>query len=280
MRMGGHQRRAAGTPRWRIATYARPGVAMAGYGDEANEYGDIALVPHPTLTVLFDLGEKPFVVEDAGGARQRERVVAGLAPVRARGRGLAGRSECLQLRLSPLLGYPLLGATADLRGAVVALDDLWGRDAVRIQERLRAARSWPDRFAIVAAALERRHRDAVRTVDPEVAHCWRRLTATGGRVRVGRLAAEVGWSRTRLWSRFGAQVGITPKRAGQLIRFDRAVHRLAAGHPAASAAIDCGYVDQSHLHRDVASFAGATPTEVAASPFLALDHVAWPTRYR
>jgi hypothetical protein len=37
-----------------------------------------------------------------------------------------------------------------------------------------------------------------------------------------------------------------------------------------------GYVDQSHLHRDVVAFAGATPAAIAVAPFLAIDDVAWP----
>jgi AraC-like DNA-binding protein len=99
--------------------------------------------------------------------------------------------------------------------------------------------------------------------------------ATEGRVRVERLAAEVGWSRKRLWSRFRAQIGLTPKRAAQLVRFDHAAHRLAAGHSAARVAAESGYADQSHLHRDVMAFAGVTPTGVAAAPWLAVDDVAW-----
>src|SRR5215472_7027361 len=161
----------------------------------------------------------------------RGRIVAGLAPSGARGRG--GRSfECLQVRLSPVVAHAVLEASPQLGGALVALDDLWGRDAERIQERLRAAGSWEERFAIVEAALAPRH-DAGWAVDPEVAIAWRRLVASRGRVRVERVAAEVGWSRKRLWSRFGSQIGLTPKRAAQLIRFDQAAHRLAAGQSAA-----------------------------------------------
>jgi transcriptional regulator GlxA family with amidase domain len=101
------------------------------------------------------------------------------------------------------------------------------------------------------------------------------MVASRGRVRVERLAAETGWSRRRLWSRFRSQIGLTPKRAAQLIRFDHAVHRLAAGHGAARVAAESGYVDQSHLHRDVMAFAGVTPAIVAIAPFLAVDDVAW-----
>ncbi|GAA3389629.1 hypothetical protein GCM10020369_40490 [Cryptosporangium minutisporangium] len=40
-------------------------------------------------------------------------------------------------------------------------------------------------------------------------------------------------------------------------------------------AAESGYADQSHLHRDVRTFAGTTPTAVAAAPWLAVDDVAW-----
>jgi AraC-like DNA-binding protein len=248
---------------------------MAGFSDRANDLGEVALVPHPAITVLFDLGNEPMVVEYGAGQQQRERVVAGLAPSGARGRGLAGSFECLQVRLSPAVAHSVLGGSSELGGTVVGLDDLWGRDAVRTQEQLRAATSWDDRFAIAEIALARR-RDARRAFDPEVAFCWGRMLASRGRVRVERLAAEVGWSRRRLWSRFRSQTGVSPKRAAQLIRFDHAAHRLAAGHNAALVAAESGYADQSHLHRDVIAFAGVTPATVANAPFLAVDDVAWP----
>ena len=95
-----------------------------------------------------------------------------------------------------------------------------------------------------------------------------------GQVRVERLAAEVGWSRKRLWSRFRSQIGLTPKRAAQLIRFDHVAHRLAAGHSAALVAAESGYADQSHLHREVMAFAGVTPKAVTATPWLTVDHIA------
>ncbi|WP_346114620.1 helix-turn-helix domain-containing protein, partial [Nonomuraea maheshkhaliensis] len=90
------------------------------------------------------------------------------------------------------------------------------------------------------------------------------------------LADEVGWSRKRLWSRFRSQLGITPKRAARLVRFDHAAHLLAAGHPAARVATESGYVDQSHLHREIRTFTGLAPTALAAAPWLAIDGLAWP----
>ena len=107
---------------------------------------------------------------------------------------------------------------------------------------------------------------------------WRRVSLAQGRVRVERLADEVGWSRKRLWSRFRAQVGMTPKRVVQLVRFDRAAHLLAGGRSAAEVAAETGYADQSHLHRDSTAFAGLTPAAVAAAPWLRVDPIAWGAR--
>jgi AraC-like DNA-binding protein len=158
----------------------------------------------------------------------------------------------------------------------VTLEDLWGRDAARIREQLSDARSWQDRFAMTEALFARR-RETGPSVDPQVAWAWRRIVGSRGRVRIEALAVEVGWSRTRLWSRFRAQVGLPPKRAAKLVRFDHAVHRLAAGEDAARVAADSGYVDQSHLHRDVWTLSGMTPATVAGE-WLAVDGVAW-SRY-
>ncbi len=262
---------------WDIATPSRPGrlpgVSMAGFRDRATDLVDLRAVPYPAVTVVVDISDGLLVVDDnVSGRQQRGSVVAGLAPgtVCVRGRDI----ECLQIRLSPVVAHAVLGASAQLGGTVVGLDDIWGRDATRTQEQLRAAPSWDDRFAIAEAALARRY-EAGRAVDPEVDFAWAQMVTNQGRLRVEQLAAEVGWSRKRLWSRFRSQIGLTPKRAAQLVRFDHAAHRLAAGHSAALVAAESGYVDQSHLHRDVMAFAGVTPSAVAVAPWLAVDDVAW-----
>ena len=260
---------------WDIATPSRPGrlpgVTMAGFRARTTDLVDLQAVPYPAVTLGIDLGDG-LLVDDASGQPKRGSLAAGLAPgsVRARGRGI----ECLQARLSPVVAHAVLSASPEMGGTVVALDNLWGRDAARFQEQLRAAASWDDRFAIAEAALARR-REAGRAVDPEVAFAWGQMMKNQGRVRVERLAAETGWSRKRLWSRFRSQIGLTPKRAAQLVRFDHAAHRLAAGHSAALVAAESGYADQSHLHRDVMAFTGVTPTAVAVAPWLAVDPVAW-----
>lgn len=245
---------------------------MAGFRDRAPDPVELSVVPYLAVTVLIDLSEG-LQVDDGTGSRAQGSVALGLAPrdVRGGGQGI----EILQLRLSPTLAYAVLGASAESSGTVVGLEDLWGCDATRIQERLCAAATWEQRFAIAEAALARRHETGWQ-VDREVASAWKQMTSQRGQVRVDALAAEVGWSRKRLWSRFRSQIGLTPKRAARLVRFDYATRRLVAGDSAAAVAVESGYVDQSHLHRDIMAFAGMTPATVAVAPWLAVDDVAWP----
>ncbi|OKJ15897.1 AraC family transcriptional regulator [Kitasatospora sp. CB01950] len=253
-----------------------PGVTMAGFRQRDAEAAGITMVAHPAVTVLVDLsggraGDDRGIVYDAHGRRTRGSVVVGLLPgeLRAAGRGV----DCLQIRLDPVAAAALLGPEPG--GPVAALEAVWGRDAGRLEDRLRAASCWEERFAVAADWLERRRAERPR-VDPEVAHVWRRTLGSRGRARVEALADEVGWSRQLLWARFRAQLGVTPKRAARLVRFDHAVHLLAVGREAAGVAAESGFADQSHLHREVRTFTGLTPAAVAAAPWLAVDATAWP----
>jgi AraC-like DNA-binding protein len=245
---------------------------MAGFRERSTHPVDLRVVPYPAVTVAIDLGDGLLVVDEVNGRQHTGAMVVGAAPGAVRGQGRD--VECLQVRLSPVVAHAVLGATSELAGTVAALEDLWGRDALRTHEQLRSARSWDDRFAIMETALARRI-EAGRAVDPEVAFAWRQMVTSQGQVQIERVAVWVEWSRKRLWSRFRSQIGLTPKRAAQLVRFDHAAHRLAAGHSAALVAAESGYADQSHLHRDVKAFAGVTPSAVAVAPWLAVDDVAW-----
>ncbi|MGW1186120.1 helix-turn-helix domain-containing protein [Streptomyces drozdowiczii] len=270
-----------GTAEWDVSRPQRPsrvgGVTMAGF--RVHDLDALRMVPHPAVTLLLEFGAGIPVLDTATGEQQRGCLVAGPGlgsggAVRVHGENV----ECVQVRLSPVIARAVLGVPpAELDGAVVPLDALWGREASRIRERLGEAPSWQARFALTDELLTRRYA-AGAPVDPEVSRAWQRIIAGHGMLRIDELADDVGWSRKRLWSRFRSQLGLPPKRAARLIRFDHAAHRLVAGEGPARVAADTGYADQSHLHRDVVAFTGATPAKVAGEAFLAVDDIAWPGR--
>lgn len=237
------------------------GVRMAGFRDRVAAGLDMRVLPQPAVVVVIGLGDDPVTVESPTGHRPMRSFVASLSPGPARIRG--ERVECVEVCLSPRAAYALLGVSPrELEGSVTGLDDLWGRQARRLHEQMTDAMTWQERLALVDEFLTERAA-AAPSMSPEVAAAWDTIVARRGRIRVGDLAASCGWSRKRLWSRFSAQIGLTPKRAAMLVRFDHAARALCAGESISNVALTCGYVDQPHLHRDVLALAGCTPGALA-----------------
>jgi len=173
-----------------------------------------------------------------------------------------GHQHGIQLGLTPLGARILLGLPAgELASTVVDLDTLLGPVASELVERLRAARTWTDRFLELDDVLIRiaGQRDGPA---PELGWAWRRLTASHGQVAVAKLAGEVGWSRRHFGERFRREFGLAPKVAGRVMRFEVANHLLRAPkRPGlAEVAARSGYADQAHLSREWRELAGCTPT--------------------
>jgi AraC-like DNA-binding protein len=184
-----------------------------------------------------------------------------------------GSQSGIQLGLKPLGARALLGLPAgELYGIDTDASDVLGRVAVQMQERVRAAPSWPQRFAILDELLLRQAGDA-RVVSPEVARAWRVLLASRGTAAVPELAREAGWSSRQLAARFRTEVGLGPKAAARVVRFDRArrllQRRVAACGPPdlAALAAACGYYDQAHLAREFRALAGCPPSRWIAEEF-------------
>lgn len=249
------------------------GARMAGFRGQALEPTDLRAIPHPAVTLAIDFGAEELTVDGATAQPHGGGVAAGLGfeATRVRGSGF----ECVQVRLCPTIAYTVLGVSpVDLSGPMIGLTDLWGREVAPVRELLSRSVTWTDRFTVTEDLLLRRY-ERGRPAHPEVVWAWHEIMASRGLVRVDRLADQLGWSRQRLWSRFRSQIGLSPKCAAKLVRFDHAARSLAAGQDAARVASNSGYTDQSHLHRDVVQFAGMTPASLAGEPFLAVDDIAW-----
>ena len=132
----------------------------------------------------------------------------------------------LRVFLGPLGAYTLLGMPMnEVRGRIVELADVVGPAARRLIEQLREEPTWRGRFEIVDRLLLARLDNGPRPA-PEVRRAWQCLLATGGRVPISRVAAEVGWSHKHLITRFRQQVGLPPKTVARLIRFGRVLRSL------------------------------------------------------
>jgi AraC-like DNA-binding protein len=84
------------------------------------------------------------------------------------------------------------------------------------------------------------------------------------RTRVEQVADEAGISARQLRRRCDAAVGYGPKTLQRVLRFQRFVRWIDAGHTdLAALAADAGYADQAHLTRECGQLAGITPGALA-----------------
>jgi AraC-like DNA-binding protein len=258
----------------RVHPLLRPFVAAAvGYRHEGRPPGVHRGLPSPFLTVVVAI-DAPLVMAAHPDPRQApgafDALVGGMH-TRPALIAHPGHQCGVQLSLTPLGARALLGLPAgELFDVDAHLDDVLGRDALELTDRLRGARSWPARFAALEHVLLRHVRaDAAMTA--EVAEAWRLTTAGGGRLRVEEIAERVGWSARHLGERFRTELGLAPKEAARVARFDRARRMLAArvvaGGPPdlAALAFATGFADQAHLTREWRAFSGLPPTRWLAA---------------
>jgi len=240
-------------------------------------------LPSPYLTLIFTLDE-PLSIEahpDPGQPPGEFRALLGglhSAPALIRHEGA---QSGLQLALRPPGVRALLGLPAgELADTDVHAEAVLGGVCAELRDRVMTAASWPERFAILDEILLRQlitESSGSFEVAPEVLWAWLQLLRAGGAVRVGDLAAETGWSSRHLASRFRTEIGLTPKAAARVIRFDRA-KRTLIGHVGTRAyqdgtyqladlAAETGYFDQAHLAREFRALAGVPPSQWLAEEF-------------
>ncbi|HET7304179.1 MAG TPA: helix-turn-helix domain-containing protein [Segeticoccus sp.] len=224
-------------------------------------------VPSRWLTLIITL-EEPLDVTDALGRRERfDALVAGLDDAASLIRH-EGRMTGVQLDLDPLCAPAVFGLPAgELVRQSVPLEQVWGRDATRLREHMQELDDWPSRLQLVREQVASRLRVGTPP-RPEVHHVWQRMVRAEGRVEIGALAREVGYSRRHLSAQFRDQLGLPPSRLRRVLRFDRAQRLLAsAARPElARIAAEAGYADQAHFTRDFTAFAGCPPSALYRDP--------------
>jgi AraC-like DNA-binding protein len=222
-------------------------------------------VPFPGVPLILNFGP-PFRLLDPNdptrSGQLRSSFVAGIHQQFALTES-PGYSYCLQVNLTPLGAYSVLGLPMhQIADQVVGLEDLLGATGNGLIERLADAPDWETRFDLIDGfLLESAQRG--RRPSTQVSWAWRQLCQSDGRVSIGELGKELRVSRRHLVAQFREQIGLSPKLVGRIMRFNRVVSllKLDDGARWSRIAHECGYHDQSHLNHDFRQFAGATPSE-------------------
>ena len=210
--------------------------------------------------------------------------IAGLRDKPALGEA-AGERHFMITRFTPAGAHLFLGLPMHLMaGQTVGLDEVDSGLMRRVIACVRRASGWEERFAAMEALIADR---TAGSAAPDMAmRAWEMLSAANGSIAVGSLGSKFDCSHRHVISQFRKCIGVTPKAAARLLRFNRAVRlmnrrafarhdtpagkpyieapaRAPAGAPAiawAGIAADCGYFDQPHFIREFRHFAGATPS--------------------
>ena len=170
------------------------------------------------------------------------------------------------VRFRPGAWKPLFDIPADrLTDRIVPLEDLWGKRAGPLLERLSDARTVEQCVRILSP-------QPAGSLPVQGAIDW--MERRHGCVSMDHLARLCGMSPRQLRRTFIEQTGIGPKFLARVLRFRHAAARAPlANGDFAGLAVECGYYDQAHLIRDFREFAGETPAAYAAGRFFQSESV-------
>lgn len=224
------------------------------------------VIPDGSSRLVLNFGDAP-TEGHAPGARALV-LGASAAPALVR---MQGHIEGFSIALRPGAATALFGIPAgDLAGAAVPLDELWGRAAPELLDRLDAASNLPERAALIRAALLHRLASPPSAHARTAARAATLISASGGRRTLRDLAADLGLGERRLQQLFQLHIGLPPRTWSRLARMHallRSLRRvdLRVHRPDwARLALDHGYYDQAHLANELRALCGLTPTEYLA----------------
>jgi AraC-like DNA-binding protein len=222
-----------------------PLIACLWSRDAAPEPRRQPVFPDACVDVVWIEGSRLLVAGPATGPTVSQ-IPAGSTVMGVRFRvGAAGAA----------LGMP----ARELLDSTVPLQDLWGREAEWIAERVAAAATPALQLTALAHEIRARMTDDLDRVV--------RAAAVRPEERVDRLGDALGIGERQLRRRFVRAVGYGPKTLQRILRFQRflALAQQDGRTGLARLALDAGYADQAHLTRECVRLSGLTPTQLLAS---------------
>lgn len=229
------------------------------------------VLPTGSMHLVVRLDDAPLTLFD-DERRSRPRIVGTAVVGGARSafyvrEVVASRSVGVQL--APGAARHLFGVPAgELAETHTALDDLWGRAARELRERLATAKSDEARVACLERVLGERL--AGTAPDPLVVHAIARIRAGD---RIADVVAASGLGARAFIARFRDAVGLAPKAWARVVRAQRAIALLRDGRALGDVALDAGYSDQAHFTRELRQIGGVSPGRYRALAPSSSNHV-------
>jgi AraC-like DNA-binding protein len=158
----------------------------------------------------------------------------------------------------PFLKFP----SDELHNQHVSLDDVWGRLASELRERVLAAPTPREKLRVAEIMLLERAA-GVFDSQPVVEYAVHNFLARPATLKIAEVTAKTGFSSRRFIELFKQHVGMPPKMFCRVRRFQSVLKKIASGQQVrwSDLALDCGYYDQAHFIHDFRSFSGINPVK-------------------
>lgn len=220
-------------------------------GEPVRESRDVGatdrVLPDACMDVLFDLTRGAAILV---GTMTRPLDVS-----------RAERTDLVGVRFRPGgIGAVLSLPAHEVTDTFFPLEAVWGDGAGALAHRLPEAPTTAQRLSLIEAELRRRIAGG-RGGDRRVQAAAGLVERAAGGIRVETLADVAGLGTRQLERRFLAAVGLPPRTACRVVRFQTAVVRMHARPTSSLArvALESGYHDQAHFTREFRTFAGESP---------------------
>jgi AraC-like DNA-binding protein len=187
----------------------------------------------------------------------------------------AEQDSVIGIHFKPGGAFPFFAEpAAELHNLHVSLEDLWGREARLLRERVLEAPTPDMKFQVLEACLIEqafkpleRHRAVGFALG-----LFRNIHTAPAMARV---SDQIGISSRRFIQLFSNEVGLTPKLYCRVRRFQQVLQTIHGGIEVewVDLAADCGYFDQAHFIHDFKAFSGINPTTYLAQKTEHLNHV-------
>jgi len=180
----------------------------------------------------------------------------------------AGELAMLIIVLQPNALLPLLGLHAyELNDNTVPLKDLFGQEALDLEDRIANAANLPAAAAIAEQFLLRKTASKVKyagITDQAISI----IHANKGIINVQTLLTKIPVTERQLERKFNEEVGISPKKFIDAVKFQtylKQLQKLSSIKELSSLSYACGYYDQAHLNHFFRKHTGVTPLQYKAN---------------
>ena len=176
---------------------------------------------------------------------------------------LAGETALIIVVFQPSGVHQLLGIPADeLRDTIVSTEDVFGLQALELQEKLLGKNDCQNKPTLLNAFFTQLMPKNAFNSHILIQSSLHFILKNKGCVSVNQLVKHTGYTERHIERMFSDAVGLNPKKFSNIIRLHTFLRLMKEGTGNfTTIGYKCGYADQSHLIREFKKYTGITPKE-------------------